>query len=371
MQGRLALAIVVVVIVVGASAGALLAHRRGGGATGPATAASTSSATPGSVELGLHAGDVLEYNISWAIWSPVNGTLNLTRASYVERIEVTGFSGDYLLSANLTSGGKSSTGSVPYGLLAIPKAYLGAGDVVVPVVTPLGGVCLKLSLTGRTTWRGWGAVVYEGEARGPGYEVSFRGVYNESNGVALEVNTTASLHSGNLTSRISLKLALEDYKPSQGALLQEKLSPSSFCEPLVSSDLRLCADGFYLLGSHSLSPVSLGELENATKGPSVVVILNKYCPHCQRFWPNLLEARGMVRARIYAVIFSGSMGLSNPMMEEAINYVASAAGLNAAGGLPTPSIIVFPGGGASPAYRAGEMSASEFAEWVNTVLKGR
>lgn len=365
-MGRALLAAVVVVLVAAVGVAAFYALRlHGPGAGGQANLTTTA---PGGelLRLGLRSGATLTYNISWRIESPGR---NATSASYTESIMVARFASDYLLSANLTSGNKTGTGSIPYGFLDLPPAALGRGSLVAPTLTPLGGVCLDLHLAGRVAWgpRGWGAYVYESSFNGPGYRIEYRGVYNSSNGVMLELNSTAFLINGNQTSRISIRLVLSKYEPGGGALLVKAPSQGSFCAPLVSSDLRLCADGFYRLGNGLPRPVEASAVENATKGPAMVVILNKYCPHCQRFWPNLLRAAPEIEAPVYAIVFSGDTGLSNPAVGNVIFTVMKEAGATGQG-LPTPSIIVFPGNGRTPAYRAGEMSASDLVNWANTVL---
>ena len=366
------LAVIALVILIAAALGSYYAvEHRGGGA--PATASTSTTAGAGrEVVLPLHPGDLFVFNTSWSVKTSINGTINTTGTSFIEEIVVVNVSSTYLISANLTRGNRTASGSLPYALLALPQGDLGSSSIVEPVITPLGGVCMRLRLAGEYSWapRGWRALLYKGSLLGPGYKLSFEALYNASNGVVLEVNSTAWLISSPTeSSKVTLRLVLKDYKPSAGEVLKARLGPNSFCAPAASSDLRLCADGFYIIGRSGVpTPVNGSTIEGALKGPSVIVILNKYCPHCQRFWPNLLNASSQVKAPIYAIIFSGNTGLSNPALSAVLRDVLEEAGLGGQG-LATPSILVFPGPGKTPAYRAGEMGSEAFASWVNTVLK--
>lgn len=370
MRAGALVAVILIVVVAAGLAGYHTLERRGGGVPASATNASLSER---EVALPIHLGDVFVFNVTWTIETPVGGTVNTTRATLLEEVTVNNVSSSYLLSVSLRSGNNTETGSLPYALLALPKGDLGSPSIVEPVITPLGGVCMKLWSAGSSPWGsgGWEALRYEGSLEGPGYRLSFDGLYNASNGVALEVNSTAWLISSpSQISTVELRLVLTSYKPSSGEEIKTKLYPNTFCISAVSSDLTLCADGFYLIEkSGAPTPINSSVLEAALEGPSVVVILNKYCPHCQRFWPNLLNASAEVKAPVYTIIFSGDTGLSNPALSSVLDDVLEKAGL---GGqeLATPSIIVFPGPGKTPAYRAGEMGPEDFASWVNAVLQG-
>jgi thiol-disulfide isomerase/thioredoxin len=365
------LASIILVIAVAAGLGGYYAlEQRGGGALSPTTTSVTPSGR--EVALPLHKGDVFVFNATWIIKTPVGGSVNTTKTTLVEEVTVNNLSVPYLLSVGLKSGNNTGSGSLPYGLLALPRGDLGSPTIVEPVITPLGGVCMKLQLTGNSSWspRGWRSLRYEGSLEGPGYKLFFEALYNASNGVVLEANSTAWLISSpSQITTVTLRLVLANYRPSGGEALEARLPSNAFCAPAASSDLRLCADGFYVIRNGVPAPVNGSILENASEGPSVVVILNKYCPHCQRFWPSLLNASTEVKAPVYTIIFSGNTGLSNPVLSAVLRDVLEKAGLEGQG-LATPSVIVFPGPGRTPAYRAGEMSPGDFASWVNTVLQG-
>jgi hypothetical protein len=364
LDSKVAAAFIAVIAILAAGA-AVAANLRGpGGSRSPApSAASTATSSPAGprLELPLHEGDVLVYNVTASFTAYVNGTANTTVRSYTQNLTVVGFYSDYLLSVRL---GGNETGNLPYGTVAMPPSQLGSGEVSLPILVPppIGGVCLTLRLEGS----GGGLYTYTGGATLPGYNLTVEAAYNASSGLLEHTRIRLDAFWANYTAEFELRLL--GYTPNASApMLEETLPEGAFCGNLSSSDLRLLGDGFYVIRNGRPVQVGPGEAEEALSGPAVVVVLNKYCPHCQRFWPELLRGSGSVSAPVYLVVFSGNTGFANPAIADYVNTLLEKVGQRP-GSIGTPAVFVFPGKGGQPAYRTGEMSARAFATFANAVL---
>ena len=360
MDSRLLAAVVVIAAV--AAAGALAYERLHSGA-------STATQGPGGqtgrkLVLPLHEGDVLLYNITSYFTSLENGTANTTTQSYTENVTVTGFDSDFLLAVSLQEGNKTGSGKLPYGLLALPRGSEGSATLNLPVLVPppIGGVCMELRLQGSEG----GLLTYSGQAEVPGYGIFYEALYNSSTGIMVHANVTLRVDWANVT--VSYTIDLLRYTPNTSAPpLERSLEPGAYCGALSASDLRLLADGFYVLQNGKPEPINGDQARQALGGPAVFVLLNKYCPHCQRFWPTLLNASKDVHADVYLIVFSGNTGFANPAIRGLVSQLLNATSMPPSS-LGTPAVFVIPGSGRQPAFRTGEMSAQAFVSFVNSVL---
>jgi len=355
---RLVAAVVVVAAV--AAAGALAYGRLAGG--GPASTA-TSAPPARRLALPLHGGDSFTLNITSRVVSVVNGTSNTTVDSVEENLTVLGFSSDFMVEARLVQGNKSNTAPVPYGALALPVGGAGNGSLYLPLLAPqpLSALCVEVHLSGREG----GLLAYSGGASMPGYRYSYVGYYNASTGVLERANITLEIPWANLT--ISYLVDVVSYTPnSTASRLERTLEGGSFCSQLASSDLRLAGDGFYRVEGGVPQPVSPGEARGALSGPAVFVVLNKFCPHCQRFWPNLLEASRRLDVPVYAIVFSGGTGFANPDIGGFVYNLTRAADVPPSR-LGTPAFFIVSSGG-RVSYASGEMSAERFVALVRDAI---
>jgi hypothetical protein len=257
------------------------------------------------------------FDYLWSL-SYINSSLKKPKVSNMTVImKVVGIEGPWI-KVNMTISNETEVVNYPYGSLLMPKELLGKKEVNLPLYIGLGRSCITLKLQGEDVINGKGAYVYVGSINQLGYNVKIKAYYDTESGILLKMVSylevfpfTNVLVKGNIT------MKLRGIHKGAGQTLKIILPKSFMCLNSVSSDLRLTATGLYEIVNGTVEDVSDIKLKNALNTFALVAVLDKECPHCQRFWPVLLEAANATDTDVYVVIISNS-----EVMTQAIYNIA-------------------------------------------------
>lgn len=264
------------------------------------------SGKPISLTMPLGPSSKINVSIKTYITSIYNNNTNTTTLNTTATLIVNSYKWPFIISDISIQGNVSKNQSLPIFILEIPREYLGKRHIDVPISLSFAreGLCVNLSLIKSNNT----AYIYSSDFSLFNYNININ-ISIDKNGIIRKSIYTIIYKNSNNNLNITSLFIIKNYTISNS--INVEVPGNWSCNPPLSSHLWFSWEGIYKVNGCRIESVNVGALQSAIEGKSIVIFLNKGCPHCIRTWPNitivLSNICDKINIPIYFVIIGGFM----------------------------------------------------------------